>query len=928
MKKALFSIVLAWISLHVSGQSISTQGKEFWLSFMQNGYYENNWGSINGMIAQITISAKNDCEVSVSHPLYPTQTFPVEANSIYTVPLPSAETFCYHNADDNETVVSKGLHITATDTISVYCANIANNSFDASFVLPLESLGDEYIVQCGEQSSLTNIEQYKRNNQTSAFLIVATEDNTIVEITPTVNTLGGHQANVPFSVTLNAGQTYHVRSNNTATTSAGRDLSGTHVTASDCKRIAVFAGNTLTRLPVTLSGQSGFDHIFEQVMPLRSWGKKFVVTQSMTRNRDIVKVVSASDGNVIRKNGDVVATLYAHQTHVFDLSKAEASCYIEATHPCAVYLYNTSADDGKANGDPSMVWIAPVEQKIKEVSFATFTQQNASIDYHYVNIIVSTDDKDKVRLDGNLLPPGSFDPVNGNPDYCFARKSISHGTHRIACANGFNAHVYGFGDAKGYAYLVGSNAIDLSVSPIINGQVVHGGEVFDCCYGDNLEFNAEINYSDCTASWNFGDGTTSSTPYATHSYTEEGEHKVVLKVEINESQCQASSTDSVVFYVSVHPEVHNPLMDMVCWAGQPDLYINHGFTIPYSQPGVYHDTIRTVTQYGCDSIATMRLEVESGFHEDQGIVELCESFTWDITGETVNTLGTHPLHHNFKDDGLSFCDSIYEIVVIIKETGHYDPVSINNPYCDSVPYVQPWIDTVLFQNGIHTLKGISENGCEIEQEVTISGLSFTPSPRIANSDSVVYNDGDTLAVVTHTEFFSFQYDFVAEDSLGHISDWDSCVWTISKDSWRIHATPDESPVKTNCRVFVAEHDDLPVRLTCTIYNSHCEPYCIVRHLYLKSSFFGIGEEDTGKAIFSVVPNPNSGEMELRLEHLNGKATIKVYDMRGILIDEIETYNPSGTLSLPYRLKARTDGIYYFVATAQEGSLARKVIVTK
>ena len=309
----------------LSAQSISTQGMDFWLSLMQNGYYENSW---NYMIAQITISAKNDCEVSVSHPLYPTQTFPVGANSIYTVPLPGAETLCYHNADENETVVSKGLRITATDTISVYCANIANCSFDASFVLPLESLGDEYIVQCGEQSTLTNFNQdnqFRRINQTSAFLIVATEDNTIVEITPTVNTLGGHQANVPFSVTLNAGQTYHVRSNNTATTPAGRDLSGTHVTASDCKKIAVFAGNTLTRLPVTLYGSSGFDHIFEQVMPLRSWGKKFVVTQSMTRNRDIVKVVSASDGNVIRKNGTVVATLDAHQTHVFDLSKAEAS---------------------------------------------------------------------------------------------------------------------------------------------------------------------------------------------------------------------------------------------------------------------------------------------------------------------------------------------------------------------------------------------------------------------------------------------------------------------------------------------------------------------------------------------------------------------------------------------------------------------------
>lgn len=924
MRKVLF-ILLGFLSLSVSAQSISTQGMDFWLSFMQNGYYEKP-GDISGMIGQITISAKRSCEVSVSYGQTTLPSMPIAANSTQTIPIEWE--LCYHDANDYETVVSKGLHIVSTDTISVYCANIASTSFDASFVLPIESLGDEYIVQCGEQSTLTNVEQYKKNNQTSAFLIVATEDNTEVEIRPTVITLGGHQANTPFSVTLNAGQTYHVRSNNTATTSAGRDLSGTHIMANDCKKIAVFAGNTLTRLPVNVFGVSGFDHIFEQVMPLRSWGKRFVVTQSMTRRRDIVKVVSASDGNKIRINGSEVATLDARQTYVFNLSSDEASCYLEATHPCAVYLYNTSAGDGKANGDPSMVWIAPVEQQIDEVTFATFSHQNASIDHHYVNIIVSTADKDYVRLDGNLLPSGNFSPVNGNPDYCYARKSISHGTHRIACANGFNAHVYGFGDAKGYAYLVGSNAIDLSISPIINGQVVHGGEVFDCCYGDLLEFNAEINYLDCTASWSLGDGTTLSSPNATHSYPEEGKYEVVLKVEINESHCQASSTDSVVFFIDVHQEFHTPLMDMVCWTGQPNLYMNHGFTIPYNEAKKYYDTIATVSQHGCDSIVTMVLEVKEGFHEDQGVVELCDSFTWEITGETITTMGPHSLYHNFKDDGLSFCDSIYEIEVIIKETGQYHPVSISEPYCDSVPFVQPWIDTVLCHNGIHTLKGISESGCEIEQEVTVSGLSFTPMPRIANLDNEVYNDGDTLAVITNTEFLSFQYDFVAEDSLGHISDWDSCVWTISKSSWQIHTTPDNSPVKTNCKVFVAEHDDNPVKLTCTIYNSHCEPYRIVRHLYLKSSFFGLDDDETTKADFSVVPNPNSGDMELRLRHLTGKVTLKVFDIHGILIDVIETYNPSETLILPYQLKANAGGIYYFVATAQEGSLARKVVVTK
>ena len=127
----------------LSAQSVSTQGKEFWLSFMQNGYYENNSGSIpDGVIPQLTVSAKRQCSVSVTNPSFPewSMNFQVEANGIQQQNLPKQ--YSYHMGSDNETLSNKGIHIVATDTISVYCANIANYSFDASFVLPIDGLGD------------------------------------------------------------------------------------------------------------------------------------------------------------------------------------------------------------------------------------------------------------------------------------------------------------------------------------------------------------------------------------------------------------------------------------------------------------------------------------------------------------------------------------------------------------------------------------------------------------------------------------------------------------------------------------------------------------------------------------------------------------------------------------------------------------------
>ena len=365
--KTLLLVVVMCMVLptHTLAQNTSTQGKEFWLTFMHNGFKDHQLG---GWITnQVLISAKRDCSGTISNPKTGWNVrFNASANSITTVDIPIEQG--YHDRTNYGTISKKAIHIESTDTISAYCTNIAYVSFDASFVLPTESLGDDYIIQSFNQSRMF-LENVVNINQTSAFAIVATEDNTDIDITPSCTTLDGRPAGQTYQITLNAGETYQVRSNNSET---NRDLSGTRVTASDCKKIAVFNGNTLTCIPNNQG--DGFDHVFEQAMPLRSWGKSFAVTGSANRNRDFVKVTSSADNNQIFKNGNRLTTLNANQSHIFELNSHDGSCFIESTHPCAVYLYNTSCydDTNSELGDPSMVWIAPLEQVIDEVTFSTF----------------------------------------------------------------------------------------------------------------------------------------------------------------------------------------------------------------------------------------------------------------------------------------------------------------------------------------------------------------------------------------------------------------------------------------------------------------------------------------------------------------------------------------------------------------------------
>ena len=98
--------------------------------------------------------------------------------------------------------------------------------------------------------------------------------------------------------------------------------------------------------------------------------------------------------------------------------------------------------------------------------------------------------------------------------------------------------------------------------------------------------------------------------------------------------------------------------------------------------------------------------------------------------------------------------------------------------------------------------------------------------------------------------------------------------------------------------------------------------------FLFSSFYGVEEMENSLANFDVIPNPNNGQMQLNFEYLTGKVNIKVYDMKGSLIDSFETYNDNGPSTYLYNMKNKSEGIYFFVATGKEGTVAKKVVIQK
>jgi len=1008
-KALLLFFILLIVTPFTMGQDISTQGTEFWVSFMGNGYKTNDG---NWVLNQILISGKRDCSGIIENPNTGwSQEFTVNANSVTTIS--DLQLHSYLETSEVEQIVDKGLRIIADDTISVFCTNIANLSFDASYVLPIQALADDYIIQSYEQSTYIGWSYEFEQYLTSAFLIVATEDNTTIDITPTVNSFSGqHPANEEFNITLNAGEAYQFRSSFHGNS---RDLSGTRVTARDCKKIAVFNGNTLTAIP---DSRTSRDLVFEQAMPLQAWGKNFVVTGSYGRNDDYVKITSSANDNIIRKNGETLTTLDVGESYTFVLNSNEASCFLESTYPTAVFLYNTSYDNYDEFGDPSMVWIAPIEQHIDEITFTTFNASNATLDNHYVNIVVKTEDINSVYLDGEPLSPLAFMRVEGNSDYSYIRKEIEHDVHHLWCANGFNAHVYGFGHAKGYAYLVGSKADNLITTLNINDQTVLPNDIYDYCVEEPITFHAEINFQNYQVTWDFGDGHTSHENPVNHVYHDKQIYRPTLVVNTEAGGCITSTSDTLAFYIDVRqkyaenqydaicmgsyysgngfdnvlitndtilgslqynpnnttcpdslliyitalPTTYTNYFDSRCWTGEPAIYNDHGFSFEYTQPGITEHVLELQSTQGCDSVITLTLTVAEQITHDFSL-HCCDStYTWDgriydhagdfewaytsIAGcDSIVTLHLtmgNPQHYEF--DTITCVDFVWNGTTY-NTTGDYTQTFETHDGCDSTvvchltkdntidnltpEYISTcdsytWLGTTYTVSDIYSDTLTTTLGCDSIVHLNLD-ITHTPAPIIgcSNDNAVIF--GDTVAVVTNTEFFSFQYDFFVEDTLGHADDWDTCIWDLSKTSWEYWPfTNENEPNRRYCRVYVAESTDTLVVLTATIQN-RCSTDSIT--IYLKSSFLGIEEQDAIQPYFDIVPNPNNGKMNILYDRLTTGANVKVYDMKGLLVDHFELPYQKSSNTFTYDLRTKNSGLYLFVFDYQGQTIIKKVIVT-
>lgn len=425
----------------------STEGKDFWFAYMESRNYQS------GHYTEVTLTSPFTCNFEIrigkSNSIISSGT--LQPDQPQKIPLD----WKLVEAIGSESIQEKAIHLTSDNPMNIYALNYTPNSADVALIFPTSALGKEYYAICYEPRVHETAQGGYGNGRNSEFLIVATEDSTMVTIVPTKVTDQMKPAHVPFQIKLNKGEVYQVQSMNRNNLTGQGDLSGSNIRSD--KPVAFFSGSLSTTIPAT-SGVSAWDHLYEQIPPIQAWGNQFMAVPLKSRQRDTYRIFAAYDNTMVKVGNDTYLLLNKGDYKEFMLEYSDPRI-VDSTKPILLVQYSNSqsvdASFTGGNGDPFMIIVSPLNQTKQNVTFVAYNSAQIT-DRYFVNVIAKDISTSFITLD---QAPVQFTSLP-NTGYSYAQISIKQGNHQLQTSmadKGFIAYVYGFGGVESYGYGVGFN---------------------------------------------------------------------------------------------------------------------------------------------------------------------------------------------------------------------------------------------------------------------------------------------------------------------------------------------------------------------------------------------------------------------------------------------------------------------------------------
>lgn len=541
----------------------------------------------------------------------------LNANSHTLVELDMANTVPFSR------IQSYGMHITSTGLINC-CYHIRVPEQEIITMKGRSALGYDFIVP--GQNVFDS--QLGHNNTVE---IIATRNNTTLQITAPVALNNGTAPGETFSVTLQRGQIYHLRGD-----TATAKLTNTSIHADH--PIAVSTSDLI------IDATPRNSIVGEQIVPLNLWSTQYLAIGQndaysdahnyacITASQDSTSIhISSLDTNLLLNLGESADIELDPDTDIFSIT---------ANNPICVYQLTAYH-----NGYGAFILPGLECNGAKEVS-TYLIDRNTSLIYgpHSYFIIAHTSDTGNFTYNTHPIPSTDFHPVPGDSALCYSHLSRAgvNGIANIKCSSGF----FTFYESVGYNFNRFSTTSTCRSNYAPLSHLRFNMDTTDYCVGSEMRFHIDNLYMDSVVlrgpnNFSIDDPNkvftiTATTPNQSGWYYISGQDSV---------QCLFPQTDSI--YINVIEPFNGDIFDTIVENQLPHYHNGHEFTSAVADTTI----ICASPALNCDSVVNYHLYVYPNI-SDTVDYYICEGeLPFSIGNITMDEAGTRFLGTNLGSHG-------------------------------------------------------------------------------------------------------------------------------------------------------------------------------------------------------------------------------------------------------------------------------------
>lgn len=404
MKKNLFLLILLIFSFKVYSQ----RDTEFWFAFPDLILGSTN--HTDEKIALYLVTFDMPATVTIAQPANSAFTpivYRMSPNSFQPVTMGNLKSML---ETVDRLILPYGIQITADNEVAVYYANYGDNC-EVYTLKGKNALGTDFIVPM----------QYEYESSTvypgrSSIEIVATEDNTVVNIDTRVPTTELNTAGT-ITKTLNRGECYAIKA---AGITAADHLHNTRVRSN--KPVAVNSTDDSAAGP-------GVDLIGEQIVPVELVGTDYIAIKNDGDNEKVYIFATQNNTNVTIE-GISIPPISLNTPHVYKLRNE--TTHITSDKPVIVFQITSVGTEMGGTMLPQINCTGSMEVVFQSV-FGNYT---------VLNIITKTSNISGFTVNGqaNVIQASMFQPVPGTSgvwSYCRVPFSNNKQVLRIKNSIGF-----------------------------------------------------------------------------------------------------------------------------------------------------------------------------------------------------------------------------------------------------------------------------------------------------------------------------------------------------------------------------------------------------------------------------------------------------------------------------------------------------------